>query len=693
MNWREQIFQEFTPQVAALTLVADPDNLVTEAEVLQEIQARGFAVLLFEDAISFRYVYESQYRHRLEQGQSIELVIIFPGEAQQLNSLPYDLLQNSRQVNFSLNQLFTHLSYSIVNDLDRSYFDDLYQAQTHHNPQNLGDNATKDFILRYVFKIAPEQINQTVDLLLMLLRRHYRGQNLPRILDNYLIQQLNNIFSSSRNGTPTKRSEKESSTESDRLFFSRWPLATIISNRQAFFAFLQKHWLDFIQHLFANSQRVAESSATYGNSASINLPFDHEDIRVYIDNLFIEGYLQPINAHNLGVTTAKLQLHPWVKAGLSLDPTIEQRQRYQKLLSAVNSSVPKQDAKYQEWLKFAQTWAELIVLWQQQQKSNREQSSVTADDFPMLQTKVDDNFFPWVNLHYSSLYNQLGTTPVMVHQIPRFLARYCEAAKTNKVALVVVDGLAFDQWLILQKVLLTQRPQWQFSTEAVFAWIPTITSVSRQAIFAGKAPFAFPNSLDTTAKEANLWNQFWLDQGFLNLEVAYAKGLGEPDSITEVEKIVAHPKVRVVGLVVDTVDKIMHGMQLGTAGMHNQVHQWAEQGFMSSLLNLLLQHNFKVVITSDHGNLEATGIGQPKEGAIADLRGERVRVYPDNVLRDKVKSDFTTAIEWPAIGLPVKYLPLLAPGRTAFIRTGEKIVGHGGISLEELVVPFIQVEG
>jgi hypothetical protein len=114
---------------------------------------------------------------------------------------------------------------------------------------------------------------------------------------------------------------------------------------------------------------------------------------------------------------------------------------------------------------------------------------------------------------------------------------------------------------------------------------------------------------------------------------------------------------------------------------------------MSSLLNLLLQHNFKVVLTSDHGNLEATGIGQPKEGAIADLRGERVRVYPDNVLRDKVKSDFTTAIEWPAIGLPVKYLPLLAPGRTAFIRTGEKIVGHGGISLEELVVPFIQVEG
>jgi len=51
-----------------------------------------------------------------------------------------------------------------------------------------------------------------------------------------------------------------------------------------------------------------------------------------------------------------------------------------------------------------------------------------------------------------------------------------------------------------------------------------------------------------------------------------------------VEEVLSHPKVRAVGFVM--VDK-MHGMELGTAGMHNQVRQWA-QGFIAQLLDLLL---------------------------------------------------------------------------------------------------------
>ena len=84
-----------------------------------------------------------------------------------------------------------------------------------------------------------------------------------------------------------------------------------------------------------------------------------------------------------------------------------------------------------------------------------------------------------------------------------------------------------------------------------------------------------------------------------------------------------------MGLVVDAVDKIMHGMALGQSGMHNQVRQWAGQGFLAALLDLLIDNGFAVFLTSDHGNIETTGCGRPREGAAADLRGERVRVYPD----------------------------------------------------------------
>jgi hypothetical protein len=190
---------------------------------------------------------------------------------------------------------------------------------------------------------------------------------------------------------------------------------------------------------------------------------------------------------------------------------------------------------------------------------------------------------------------------------------------------------------------------------------------------------------------AKCWTQFWTDHGLTAKEVGYLKGLGD-GAIEAVAELVTRPAMRVIGLIVDKVDRIMHGMELGAAGMHNQVRQWATQGYMSQLLDLVLDHEFQVTITSDHGNIEAVGFGRPTEGAVADLRGERVRIYPDNSLRAMVQGRFPETIAWPAIGLPGDFLPLMAPGRCAFIRAGDRIVAHGGISLEELVVPVIHVE-
>jgi hypothetical protein len=136
----------------------------------------------------------------------------------------------------------------------------------------------------------------------------------------------------------------------------------------------------------------------------------------------------------------------------------------------------------------------------------------------------------------------------------------------------------------------------------------------------------------------------------------------------------------------------MHGMELGAAGMHNQVRQWARQGFMLDLLGLLHDSGFQVYLASDHGNIEVKGVGRPAEGAVADLRGERVRVYSDPRLRAQVKERFPESLEWPPVGLPEDYLALIAPNRAAFVRAGEHLVGHGGISVEELLVPLVQID-
>ena len=163
-------------------------------------------------------------------------------------------------------------------------------------------------------------------------------------------------------------------------------------------------------------------------------------------------------------------------------------------------------------------------------------------------------------------------------------------------------------------------------------------------------------------------------------------------SLEKVREVLSHPQQKVLGLVVDKIDNIMHGMTLGTAGMHAQVRQWAQQGFMKSLLELLRDRNYDIFLTADHGNLEATGIGQPAERAFADIRGERVRIYSNTTLRAATQAKFPEAIDWTPKILPPDAIPLFAPNRTAFVRSQEQLVCHGGISLEEVIVPFIKVE-
>ena len=81
-NWRDQILREFTPNVARLTLVADPDGLLLEEGVLAGIRERGFELIPFEDHIAFRYAYESKFRSRWDQGEQTDLVVVLRSASQ-----------------------------------------------------------------------------------------------------------------------------------------------------------------------------------------------------------------------------------------------------------------------------------------------------------------------------------------------------------------------------------------------------------------------------------------------------------------------------------------------------------------------------------------------------------------------------------------------------------------------------------
>jgi hypothetical protein len=253
----------------------------------------------------------------------------------------------------------------------------------------------------------------------------------------------------------------------------------------------------------------------------------------------------------------------------------------------------------------------------------------------------------------------------------------------------VIDGLALNQWITLRDSLPVNNMR--FIENAVFAWIPTLTAVSRQSIFSGKSPYEFGDSIYTTEKEASSWSLFWQNNNLLKHNISYQKNMDKNLNIQESKNELVSNKTIIAGLVLNKIDNIMHGMELGMTGLHNQIRLYGETGYLKDLIINLLDRNFEIWITSDHGNTECTGRGRPHEASSAKSRGERVRVYRSAELLKSVMDKYPWSDCWDPIGLPKAYFPLLAQEDSAFLPENTTAISHGGISMQETIVPFIKV--
>lgn len=651
---RGEILGRFVPGLKPITVAEDPDGLLRTEGLLAELRERGFEVLFFDDPVEFRLAYETRFRAAWDGGEGFDLVVVRQDEE---IVLPFDICADARRVSLRLGDFFPNLSAAVVRELDPTDRERLFRVQDRIK-KALGEDETCDFVLRHVFKMAPETVSRPPDLLRLLLQRHYRGDRLPDSVDDRLIRRL-----------------------SRKRAFRRWPLREIVPRPEKFFAFLQERWPQFLDGE-AGSAAPAGAAGNLALPGPVDLPFGHPDVRVYVDNLFLEGFLTPVERPAAAALGDR-----WFQVGVASDAAGRAHARFERLLESARLERPGEDGDHQRWRRFARIWAEL----RSARLGLADAMSAPAEQaFQNLEADTDASFARWLECSFGALSSLPPVPPVMLHHLPRTLARHLESRTNARAALLLLDGLALEQWAVLREELQRQRPGIEMREDAVFAWIPTITSVSRQTAFAGRPPLYFASGINSTSGEEALWKRFWKAEGLPLPSVAYARGLGQ-GSLEPVKRRIQDSRVRVIGLVVDTVDKIMHGMELGERGMQNQVRQWAQDGFLSGLLDLLLAESYSIWLTADHGNIEAVGCGQPSEGALAGTRGERVRTYTDEVLRKQIAERFPEAVEWPPIGLPDDYLPLLAPGRQAFTKAGKRVVTHGGASIEEVFVPLIRI--
>jgi hypothetical protein len=657
--WIDRILKEFPADLSRLWIAADPDDVLLDEQVLSVLRERGFEVLPFEDSIAFRAEYEERYRSAWDGGEVAPAkALVLHLRSTDTSDLPWDYLKQARSVSLSLANLFPRLSYPVVRQIGAEHHESLFAAQAKHASQTLGESATKEFVLTHIFKISPHLISRPEDLWHVLLKLHYRESGLPLVLADHVAHVL-----------------------FDHAAFEGLPISELFASKSTLLRVVQDAWYRYLSRLGLTGIRTGESTPE-DFSAKVDVPFEHPDVRVMVDSMFLDGLLHP-----LAVQGTAVNIPEWAKVGIVQDP-LALRNLVADGIKGILQSLPTLESSHRDWANTSRRFAEVLARFHALDTVRAEGLKAVLAE---LQESIDERLRNWLSKHYADLPSlPVVKGPVMVHHVPRFLSLQRGLGEA-KIALLVFDGLAVDQWVQIREAMAKRAPTLGFEENTCFAWLPTLTSVSRQAIFSGLKPREFAETIESTSSEPNQWSRFWQDQGLRANEVMYRKGIKRRDQLTELGTDLSAPSIKIAGIVVDMVDEIVHGAMLGKRGIATQIEGWCESGFVDQLFSLLLDKGFHVYLTADHGNVEAVGQGRPNQGLAPEIRGERVRTYRSETLATESAAANSNTYRIDLAGLPSNFMPLFAAGRTAFMQQGEPAVVHGGISIEELIVPFVKV--
>ena len=665
-QWIERILSRFTADLDRLWVACDPDDVLLDEKLLAELRGRGFELMLYEDPFVFRTEFEERYRvawDRGESGPTPSLVVHWRGS--DASELPWDIGHYGRVVSLSLAQLFPRLAYNVVKQVEPEHLAALLDAHDTELQGVRGENESKDFILERVYQLSPRSsIRTDVDFWREVLRMHFANRSLPSVF-----------------------AEHAAGIIQGKGLFVGQPVATWLASKSALLRVVQDAWQRYLADLGMDGARVAEPTPP-DYVEKVRIPFDHSDVQVLVDSMFLNGSLHPLAVHLVPAGAPS-----WIKAGIVQDPAAR-TSLVKKGITKLIEVTPTSASTHKEWSEFAKQYGEVLA-----RVHDLDNTSGTGEIMAevhgltkALQAQSDLNLQAWVAAkHYADLSTlSFHNGPVMVHRIPDYLSSRRKAIGADKIALLVFDGLSLDQWVQIRERLIESTKRFAFDEGTSFAWLPTVTSVSRQAVFSGRKPREFEDSIGHTNKEESLWKGYWQEQGLRSNEIMYQRSLRQIEQLDALATDLDDRRPKILGLVIDEVDDRLH-KERSKQDVALWIANWLKTGFVDRLFSILLDRGFHIYLTADHGNVDAIGVGRPTQGDIPLTRGERVRVYPsEHLLADSVVA-YPNTVKLHISGLPANFIPLFAGGRTAFVTDGEQVVVHGGISVEELIVPFVKV--
>ncbi|MFW9940467.1 MAG: hypothetical protein ACFFFT_05460 [Candidatus Thorarchaeota archaeon] len=260
-----------------------------------------------------------------------------------------------------------------------------------------------------------------------------------------------------------------------------------------------------------------------------------------------------------------------------------------------------------------------------------------------------------------------GSNPKTVDRILPFVKN----KNREKTALICFDGMGVAEWLLLKEYLNVIN----FNSFPMFALIPTITRISRSAIF-----------------YAN--NEIVYELNYINEDKAFTQFFDNKNTASFREGQIDGPErllgINTLKMVYNMFDDIAHKtiLPLSEENKHlffENCMNYLKKSSIKKEFSILKEAGFSIYLCSDHGSVLATGNGQRIDKYLIEASSKRGTLVKKSEL---VKFYNVNTMEIPFIK---DKLVLLAKNRTSFSAKSTIEITHGGISLDEFVVPFVEI--
>jgi DNA-binding response OmpR family regulator len=426
-----------------------------------------------------------------------------------------------------------------------------------------------------------------------------------------------------------------------------------------------------------------------------------EDIMEEAIGSQIADYLiKPVKPNQILLTLKKIIDN---KRLISAKTTSDYQKEFQKIFATIQDS-----SSHTDWAEIYKT----LVRWELD--LGKSDTGEMASVLQMQKQEANTEFNKFVIKNYVKWLSKPDeSTPIMSHNL---LAKkvFPKLNKEVPTFLVVIDNLRLDQWKIIQPLV---NEYFRFQEEETFySILPTATQYARNAIFAGMLPLdiqkKFPDKWRNDDDEGgkNLFEADFLKDNIkrtvhADIKCEYIKITNHSDGKQMEDNILNYLKNDLVVIVYNFVDMLSHArtemevlkeLASDEAAYRSLTLSWFDHSPLLNALKKLADKKVNIIFTTDHGTIRVKTPSKiiADRNTTTNIRyknGRNLNYEPKDVFEIKRPSDAFL----PAPNVSTTYVfakedtYLVYPNNyNHFVTFFKNTFQHGGISLEEMIVPL-----